>query len=63
MDTNVSNELASQSRSIVDPSLMETNRERPRKKNHGNKKLQRFRRRRRARGMSEATITNTIEAR
>jgi hypothetical protein len=34
-----------------------------RKKCHGNKKLQRFRKRRRARGMSEAAINKTIEAR
>jgi hypothetical protein len=30
---------------------------------HGNKKIQRFRKRRRARGMSEAAISKTIEAR
>ena len=36
---------------------------RARKKSHGNKKLQRFRKRRRARGMSEAAINKTIEAR
>ncbi|CAF1506248.1 unnamed protein product, partial [Rotaria sordida] len=34
-----------------------------RKKCHGNKKLQRFRKRRRARGMSEAAINKTIAAR
>lgn len=33
------------------------------KKCHGNKKLQRFRKRRRARGMSEVAINKTIEAR
>jgi len=34
-----------------------------RKRCHGNKKLQRFRKRRRARGMSEVAINKTIEAR
>jgi hypothetical protein len=34
-----------------------------RKKCYGNKKLQRFRKRRRARGMSEAAINKTIEVR
>ncbi|CAF1515433.1 unnamed protein product [Rotaria magnacalcarata] len=63
MDANVSEQLSSQSRSIINPSLIQANQEKRRKKNHGIKKLQRFRRRRRARGMSEAVITKMIEAR
>ena len=39
------------------------NENKSKKKCHGNKKLQRFRQRRRARGMSGAAIEKTIEAR
>ncbi|CAF4469899.1 unnamed protein product, partial [Rotaria sp. Silwood2] len=57
--------LSSQSRSVIDRSLPppQPNRENRRKQRHGNKKLQRFCRRRRARGMSEAAITKMIENR
>lgn len=48
---------------IVEGRSVPTTQATSRKKCHGNKKLQRFRKRRRARGMSEAAIKKTIEAR
>ena len=47
----------------IDRRPSQTTETRASKKCHGNKKLQRFRKRRRARGMSEAAINKTIEAR
>jgi hypothetical protein len=51
------------STTTIDRRPGQTTETRARKKCHGNKKLQRFRKRRRARGMSDAAINKTIEAR
>ena len=66
MDTNQNPTTMASSSSDHLPSVattITTTERKPRKKCHGNKKLQRFRKRRRARGMSEAAINKTIEAR
>ena len=52
-----------QSSMVRFPSGQTTTRISSRKKCHGNKKLQRFRKRRRARGMSEEAINKIIQAR
>ncbi|CAF4020406.1 unnamed protein product [Rotaria sordida] len=63
MNVNASNQPPSQSRAIINQPLQQANPEKKRKKYHGVKKLQRFRRRRRARNMSEEAITKMIQAR
>ncbi|CAF4465710.1 unnamed protein product, partial [Rotaria magnacalcarata] len=46
----------------MSPPINEKEKPKKKKKSHGNRKLQRFRQRRRARGMSEATIAARIES-
>ena len=48
---------------LVDESSNHAIGKKPESKCHGNKKLQRFRKRRRARGMNESAIHKTLEAR
>ncbi|CAF1273836.1 unnamed protein product [Rotaria sp. Silwood1] len=62
MNVNASNQPPSQSRPIINQPLQQATAVEKRKKRHGIKKLQRFRRRKRTRGFSEAAIKQMIES-
>jgi predicted GIY-YIG superfamily endonuclease len=53
----------SKTQSTIYPQSTQATKTQARKRCHGNKKLQRFRQRRRARGINEVAINKTIEAR